>query len=394
MKRLVRLSFLSSALALGGLAAGNSVATVTSAAPFTLDGHAVNTPGVTTFPLVVGDVVTTASGPAVLYFQDGSVIKLGKNSSIKVSGVETEPKLVLMSGTLDYKLMPGSNLAVTNLDMDRKQNAQPIKAAGAGRNQRSDQPMTVSYKLATAQEQSLGAAPVTNRSPDTAVKIKLPFNTGVKNDGTLAEPGSLDPHYTSVVSSQQVYVVTNPAYSSKWLGANGTSAWVGPDPKDGSSVNGGQFTMDYTVNFDLTGYEASSVVLEGRCATSGALTDILINGMSVGKSIPGGTFDRWTDFRIDKGFVSGMNTVDFRYTNAGGPGAVRVEFTNAMGYASLKEATPYQTSQTPAQSGAGSTPNANRPLFGNPKFLIPLAGVAAAGASTALLTLPPVSRRL
>jgi len=92
------------------------LATVTSALPFNIDGHSINTPGVTSFPLVLGDAVATSLGPAVLIFQDGSAVKLGIHSSVKICGLAAKPKLVLVAGALDYRLVPGSDLAIANLD--------------------------------------------------------------------------------------------------------------------------------------------------------------------------------------------------------------------------------------------------------------------------------------
>jgi hypothetical protein len=100
--------------------AAPSVATVTRAVPFVLDGHAVSSPGVTSFPLVSGDTISTSNGPAVLLFHDGSTVKLGENSSVKLDTVGPDPKVVLLAGALDYKLVAGSNVKVTNLDTVRK----------------------------------------------------------------------------------------------------------------------------------------------------------------------------------------------------------------------------------------------------------------------------------
>jgi hypothetical protein len=96
-----------------------AVATVTSALAFVIDGHSIDAPGVTSFPLVVGDTVATSQGSAVLFFPDGSAVKLGINSSAKIDGDAASPKLILLAGALDYRLVPGSNLAITNLEAER-----------------------------------------------------------------------------------------------------------------------------------------------------------------------------------------------------------------------------------------------------------------------------------
>jgi len=154
------------AAAIPGSAA--SIATVTSASPFALDGRSINTPGVTSFPLVLGDLVATASGPAVVLFQDGSKVKLLPNSSVKIAGVADKPKLVLLSGSLDYKLIPGSNLSVTNLDIERKLQRQGRPATAPSARSLSperamlaalDDPATVSAGSAAAKAHSEPSTP-------------------------------------------------------------------------------------------------------------------------------------------------------------------------------------------------------------------------------------------
>ena len=97
---------------------GKPVATVTSGEAFTLNGHAMNTPGVTSFPVVVGDTVSTANAPAELVFPEGSTVKLGANSSVKVTGEDTKLKVILLAGALDFKLVKGSAMSVTNVNDD------------------------------------------------------------------------------------------------------------------------------------------------------------------------------------------------------------------------------------------------------------------------------------
>jgi hypothetical protein len=94
--------------------ASTSVATLTSSQAFLLDGHPVTSSGITSWPIVIGDEVATAKSTAILYFRDGSSVKLAAASSVKLSGSPEEPKLVLTSGTLDYKLVAGSKITVAN----------------------------------------------------------------------------------------------------------------------------------------------------------------------------------------------------------------------------------------------------------------------------------------
>lgn len=78
-----------------------NLGTITSATPFRLDGHLINTPGVTTFPLVSGDVITTSAGSALLILQSGGTLKLAANSSLKITAGALAPLVTLLSGTVD-----------------------------------------------------------------------------------------------------------------------------------------------------------------------------------------------------------------------------------------------------------------------------------------------------
>lgn len=105
-------------LIFGGMAAmaATPIATVRTSDAFQLDGHSMNTPGVTAWPLVLGDELTTPqNSPLVVLFRDGSEVKLAAASRAQIVGTEKQPKLVLLSGSLDFKLAPKSNILVTNL---------------------------------------------------------------------------------------------------------------------------------------------------------------------------------------------------------------------------------------------------------------------------------------
>jgi hypothetical protein len=113
MLALLRFTTVLAALAPLGLAAG-PIATVSSSQSFNLSGHAVTAAGITSWPLVAGDDLATGGSPAVLYFHDGSSVTLSAGSTAKLGGSAREPKLMLTSGTFDYKLVAGSKVTVTN----------------------------------------------------------------------------------------------------------------------------------------------------------------------------------------------------------------------------------------------------------------------------------------
>ncbi len=92
-----------------------------------VDGRVVARSGITAVPLAVGSEVETASAPAVLFFADGSSVRLAASSRAKLVGSEAQPKLVLLAGSLDYKVVLGSSLSVTSLDLERK--SKPVSKA-------------------------------------------------------------------------------------------------------------------------------------------------------------------------------------------------------------------------------------------------------------------------
>lgn len=96
------------------------IATVTTAEPFMLDGHMVTVLGMTSVPLAVGHEISTSNMPIVLFFSDGSSVKLGAGSRARLTGSDMQPKLILLAGSLDYKVVLGSNLSVTSLDLERR----------------------------------------------------------------------------------------------------------------------------------------------------------------------------------------------------------------------------------------------------------------------------------
>lgn len=100
-------------------AAGIPVASVVSSQAFNLDGMVVANPGVTSYPVVINDQVETLDSDALLSFKDGSTISVASNSEVKLEGSETSPRVVLVTGKLDYKIAAGSNLQVTESPDDQ-----------------------------------------------------------------------------------------------------------------------------------------------------------------------------------------------------------------------------------------------------------------------------------
>ena len=89
------------------------VANLSSVQPVTVDGHTLSAPGVSSWPVMVGDDVRTSTAPATMSFQDGSRIQLAPQSQLKLAGSEAAPRVVLVAGNLEYKLAPGSPVSVS-----------------------------------------------------------------------------------------------------------------------------------------------------------------------------------------------------------------------------------------------------------------------------------------
>ncbi len=103
--------------------AAGSVASVSSAQPFSVDGVNLVNPGVTSWPLVSNDEVSTASGAALMTFRDGSAVKVAPQSRIRLAGTTLSPQVILIAGNVDTKIAPGSKLIVTKASANDKDGA-------------------------------------------------------------------------------------------------------------------------------------------------------------------------------------------------------------------------------------------------------------------------------
>ncbi len=109
------------------------VANVSSAEPLTLDGHSISAPGVSSWPVVVGDQVATTTAPAIMSFTDGSRLTLAPQSRVKIIGTNAKPTVVLTAGNLEYKLAAGSPLSLTDTEPPPNpdpQNQAPAQVGG------------------------------------------------------------------------------------------------------------------------------------------------------------------------------------------------------------------------------------------------------------------------
>lgn len=148
-------------------------------------------------------------------------------------------------------------------------------------------------------------------------------NTGVDAGGNVLPLGAVDAHYTVNGNSAFVFKAAGGYPVGPWLGDNSTSAWISPSTSTYGIQNA---TYTYATSFDLTGIDLTTAFIAGRWASDDPMTDIRLNGNSLGLS--GGNYTYWTPFSIASGFASGINTLEFDVINSGGgPTGLRLEFT-------------------------------------------------------------------
>lgn len=167
-----------------------------------------------------------------------------------------------------------------------------------------------------------------------AATISSLFNTGVDNTGAVLPHGTVgDPHYSLVSTpsgtTSQTRIITSaggyPVSSGLYTTDNSISRWIGPNNDD--DLNGSDGDYVYRTSFVLDGNDPNSASITGNWATDNPGVDILLNEQSLGlQSI---LFTASSPFTINRGFISGVNVLDFVVRNLSGPTALRVEFDKA-----------------------------------------------------------------
>jgi hypothetical protein len=165
-------------------------------------------------------------------------------------------------------------------------------------------------------------------------------NTGTAiHDGPALAHGSDVPRWTLTASP----LGTNPikVHTSlggfpipPWVSDNNSSTWIGPDDPD---INGLPGDYEYSITFDLTGFDLNSVIIRGMWATDNGGLGVFLNGVDTGNA-PSVGFTDPTLFTLSvaegETFNPGLNTLAFRLNNAGdalNPTGFRAEFLTATG---------------------------------------------------------------
>jgi hypothetical protein len=86
------------------------IASVTSTAPFYLNGAYVRVEGVPSWPVVAGDTIQTLEAPATILFKDGSRITVAAGSKTRIEENKGGTGVRLEDGTMQILQAPQSSL--------------------------------------------------------------------------------------------------------------------------------------------------------------------------------------------------------------------------------------------------------------------------------------------
>lgn len=142
-----------------------------------------------------------------------------------------------------------------------------------------------------------------------ALSIPGLYNTGVNDSGVELSIGSVDNHYSLLTPSNATvssYVINN---HSAWVAAPVGSEWIGPANGTATGENGLYF---YTTTFDLTGLDYTTASISGVWSADNSV-NLFLNGINTGLGTVG--FSSLSPFTVSSGFITGVNTLEYRLTN-------------------------------------------------------------------------------
>jgi len=189
---------------------------------------------------------------------------------------------------------------------------------------------------------SIAYSIVSKVDPNTPVAIADLYNTGVDNARNVLGDSVGDSHYTLVSApagtATPVATTPNAALAPiNWLGNTPTARWIGPNSASSSGPVG---VFVYRTTFTLPSFSAASV--SGYVTVDDQILDILINGVSVANQYPLGSWTTTNQFQISSGFVVGVNTLEFKVNNVGGPTGLRIDRITGTYTPSSLKATIYE----------------------------------------------------
>lgn len=215
------------------------------------------------------------------------------------------------------------------------------------------------------------------------------FNTGVDDFGISQGDNATELHYTfaGTPPTGTVPIVATSAGGfpiGPWMGDSPTSAWI--TPSFDTTGNAGDYI--YRTTFQIpAGVDPSQVYITGMLTSDNTTTGVLINGVATGITGSGNfpAFD--PQFAIQKGFVVGLNTIDFVVNEAtgsagsGGFTGLRVEMSGGAGPVGHVAIPGLFNSGVVTTEGPVLTDNAPEPHFtlGGAVAGVPIVATAAGG---------------
>jgi hypothetical protein len=190
--------------------------------------------------------------------------------------------------------------------------------------------LTIAYSATTKSVQP--TQPVEPQPKPEILSITDLYNTGVDNARKVLGDSVADPHYTlatypagtvTVTEGNVSRAVTTPNKDLapiNWIANTQTARWIGPNT---ASATGPVGDYSYTTTFTLPSFSEALIV--GQLSVDDRITDILVNGVSVGNPVPLSTWTTISRFSISKGFVVGTNTIEFKLNTIGGPTGLQID---------------------------------------------------------------------
>jgi len=164
--------------------------------------------------------------------------------------------------------------------------------------------------------------------PTAPIVVANLYNTGVDNARQVLGDSVADSHYTLATypAGTVTPAVTTPNKDLapiNWIANTQTARWIGPNT---ASATGPVGDYSYKTTFTLPSFSEASIV--GQVAVDDRITDILINGVSVGNPVPLSSWTTIQRFSISTGFVVGTNTIEFKLHSIGGPTGIQIDAIN------------------------------------------------------------------
>lgn len=193
--------------------------------------------------------------------------------------------------------------------------------------------------------------PITSNPPKPTAPVVIAdlYNTGVDDARKVLGDSVADSHYTlatcpggtaTVNQGNVARAVTTPNKDLapiNWVANTQTARWIGPNT---ASATGPVGDYSYKTTFTLPSFSEALIV--GELSVDDWITDILINGVSVGNPVPLSSWTNIRKFSISKGFVVGTNTIEFKLHSVGGPTGLRIDSISGTYRPSVLKATVYQ----------------------------------------------------